>query len=100
MIPVGDFFHTRQAMKKNSYKRSGVYSSVRLQMVCIEVFRVPFKGYGFWRQSVEVTKCWLALIDTTDAIFEDELEAICRAKGLDPALTDPRELLAWERGAR
>ena len=93
MMPIWDFFHKRHNMKLAAYKQSGVWASVRLQMSVFEVFRGPWGGYKFWRETVEATRAYLALVHEDDPIFELEFEAICRTRGLDTAIASKSDLL-------
>ena len=87
-------------MKLAAYRSSGVWSSVRLQMSVFEVFRGPWGGYKFWRETVEATRAYLALAQEDDPIFEMEFESICQARGLEPATTSKTELLDDMKAAK
>ena len=99
-IPVWDLFHKRHNMKLAAYKRSGLFSSIRLQMAVFEVFRGPWGGYAFWRQSVESMQAYLRLADPDDPILELEYEAICRARGQDPFSADKAAIMDDMRAAK
>lgn len=89
---VFDFFHKRHNMKLNAYKRAGFWPSLKLQYVVFEVFRGPFKGYAFWRMSIDGMKNFLAVCDEDDPIMSEEFEAICAARNLDVTTTTMKML--------
>ena len=99
-LPIWDWYHARHNIKLNSLKRSGMWPSIRLQMGVFEVFRGPFRGYAFWRQSVESMQSYLMLAEKDDPILHDEFFAICDARGLDPTTTSGEDLLESIREAK
>ena len=92
-VPIWDLFHKRHNMKLNSYKRSGMWTSIRLQMAVFEVFRGPWGGYAFWRQTIEGMQSYLKLIEEDDPILDLEYEAICKARGKDPTMCEKPDII-------
>ena len=95
LLPMWDVIHKRHNMKLNSYKRSGLWPSIKLQMTVFEVLRGPWGNYKFWGQLKEATRSYLSLIDESDPIWQDEFPSICEARQppLDPAVASPKEIL-------
>ena len=77
-----------------------MWTSIRLQMAVFEVFRGPWGGYAFWRQSIEGMQAFMKLLDENDPIVGIEFASICRARGKDPAVSTKEEVMADIRDAK